>query len=232
MQHVDSDLMEKFGRFRILIIGRANAGKTTVLQRICNSTRDPEIYNDQGEKVRIYQAGIDSMLMSSMCNQRGLHDINYEMVFNSNKKFVFHDSPGFEAGREDEFEKMKDFITERANTTFLKKQIHAIWYCISMDQIHRAVTVAEERFFGECDTRNVPVVVLFTKCDALMIQVFHPEDLFLPLEDQLIRQRERAEEVFTKRNIWGDLCKMAFPPQASVQLASLFMYAILFITFH
>ena len=23
-----------------------------------------------------------------------------------------------------------------------------------MDQIHRAVTVAEERFFGECDTRN------------------------------------------------------------------------------
>ena len=23
-----------------------------------------------------------------------------------------------------------------------------------MDQIHRAITVAEERFFGECDTRN------------------------------------------------------------------------------
>ena len=51
MQHVDPDLMEKFGRFRVLIIGRANAGKTTVLQRICNSTEDPEIYNDRGEKV-------------------------------------------------------------------------------------------------------------------------------------------------------------------------------------
>jgi hypothetical protein len=51
MDHVDTDLMEKFGRFRILIIGRANAGKTTILQRICNSTEDPEIYNDQGEKV-------------------------------------------------------------------------------------------------------------------------------------------------------------------------------------
>ena len=49
------------------------------------------------------------------------------MVFKSNEKFVFHDSPGFEAGREDEFEKMKTFITECANSTLLKKQIHPIW---------------------------------------------------------------------------------------------------------
>ena len=45
----------------------------------------------------------------------------------SNENFVFHDSPGFEAGRQDEFDKMKNFITERANTTFLKKQIHVVW---------------------------------------------------------------------------------------------------------
>ena len=51
MQDVDPDLMKKFGRFRILIIGRANAGKTTILQRICNSTEDPEIFNDRGKKV-------------------------------------------------------------------------------------------------------------------------------------------------------------------------------------
>ena len=57
MRHVDPDLMEKFGRFRILIIGRANAGKTTILQRICNSTEDPEIYNDQGKKVWFTKLG-------------------------------------------------------------------------------------------------------------------------------------------------------------------------------
>ena len=57
MQHVDPALMEKFGRFRVLIIGRANAGKTTVLQRICNSTEDPEIYNDKGEKVWFTKLG-------------------------------------------------------------------------------------------------------------------------------------------------------------------------------
>jgi hypothetical protein len=49
------------------------------------------------------------------------------MVFKSNQRFVFHDSPGFEAGNEDEFEQMKKFITECADATFLKKRIHAIW---------------------------------------------------------------------------------------------------------
>ena len=49
------------------------------------------------------------------------------MIFRSNPGFVFHDSPGFEAGSIKEFEQMKDFVTERAKTTFLKKRIHAIW---------------------------------------------------------------------------------------------------------
>ena len=116
-------------------------------------------------------------------------------------------------------------------------------YCIPMDQHHCAVTVTEERFFSECNTRTgdefllmmlsgslvwvlVPVVVLFTKWDALVIQAFQPEDLLLPLEDQLVRQRKHAEDVFTKRNVWGDLSKMEFPPQAFVQLESLYAYAL------
>ena len=45
------DVRKKFGRFRVLIMGRANAGKTTILKKICNSTEDPEIYDDQGKKV-------------------------------------------------------------------------------------------------------------------------------------------------------------------------------------
>ena len=32
-------------------MGRANAGKTTILKKICNSTEDPEIYDHQGNKV-------------------------------------------------------------------------------------------------------------------------------------------------------------------------------------
>jgi septin family protein len=45
------DIREKFGRFRILVMGRANAGKTTLLQRICNTTEKPEIFDRKGNKV-------------------------------------------------------------------------------------------------------------------------------------------------------------------------------------
>ena len=62
-----------------------------------------------------------------MCFKRGMHDIENEMVFRSNPGFVFHDSQGFEAGSIKEFDRMKNFVAERAKTTFLKKRIHAIW---------------------------------------------------------------------------------------------------------
>jgi GTP-binding protein EngB required for normal cell division len=41
----------EIGRFRILIVGRANAGKTTILQRVCNMRGIPEIYDSGGQKV-------------------------------------------------------------------------------------------------------------------------------------------------------------------------------------
>ena len=39
-------LRAKYSRFRILVIGRANAGKTTLLKRVCNTTEDPCIYDE------------------------------------------------------------------------------------------------------------------------------------------------------------------------------------------
>ena len=38
-------------RFRVLIIGRANAGKTSILQRVCDTTGSPVIYRGD-KKVR------------------------------------------------------------------------------------------------------------------------------------------------------------------------------------
>ena len=43
---------DRIGRFRILVLGRSNAGKTTLLQRVCNTTELPEIFNAEGEKVK------------------------------------------------------------------------------------------------------------------------------------------------------------------------------------
>ena len=39
-------------RFRVLVLGRANAGKTTILQRVCETTESPKIYRG-GEEVRL-----------------------------------------------------------------------------------------------------------------------------------------------------------------------------------
>ena len=36
-------------QFRVLIIGRANAGKTTILQRVCETTESPIIYRGNEE---------------------------------------------------------------------------------------------------------------------------------------------------------------------------------------
>ena len=38
-------------RFRVLVIGRANAGKTSILQRVCETTESPTIYR-AGMEVR------------------------------------------------------------------------------------------------------------------------------------------------------------------------------------
>ena len=52
MSHPDPyDLRAKYTRFRILVIGRANAGKTTLLQRVCNTTEDPCIYDENNKNL-------------------------------------------------------------------------------------------------------------------------------------------------------------------------------------
>lgn len=35
-------------KFRVLIIGRANAGKTSILQKVCDTTKSPVIYRGTG----------------------------------------------------------------------------------------------------------------------------------------------------------------------------------------
>jgi len=43
-------------KFSVLIIGRANAGKTSILQRVCDTTESPEVYRlDQwGTRHQVY----------------------------------------------------------------------------------------------------------------------------------------------------------------------------------
>ncbi|KAL4064174.1 hypothetical protein V8B97DRAFT_1988980, partial [Scleroderma yunnanense] len=136
---------DRIGRFRILVIGRSNAGKTTLLQRICNTTELPEVFNSEGKKINVVVQG---------SLERGEHNIEDELVFRSNTGIIFHDSRGFEAGSEQEVKLMQNFLTDRSAATKLERRIHAIWYCIPLTNSERPIVAAEELFFNECNTGN------------------------------------------------------------------------------
>ena len=61
-------LRAKYTHFRILVIGRANAGKTTLLKRVCNTTEEPSIY-DKGKNLVSYPTYRDIPLSSFLHQQ-------------------------------------------------------------------------------------------------------------------------------------------------------------------
>ena len=61
-------LRAKYTRFRILVIGRANAGKTTLLKRVCNTTEEPSIY-DEDKNLVSYSLIVITILSSFLQQQ-------------------------------------------------------------------------------------------------------------------------------------------------------------------
>jgi septin family protein len=49
-----TEIRRECPQFRILVIGKANAGKTTILRKVCNAKPDmkPVIYDAKGKKLR------------------------------------------------------------------------------------------------------------------------------------------------------------------------------------
>jgi hypothetical protein len=149
-------------RFRILIVGRANAGKTSILKKLCGVNEIPIVHDTRGKQIEINH---DPTL------GRGLHDVEHEITYPSRPMFVFHDSCGFEAGSATEMDLLKAFIARRCGTADVSEQVHVIWYCISGDD-ERPLPPAELRFF-EINTGQVPVIAIFTKYDALEIKAYN-----------------------------------------------------------
>ncbi|KAI6107741.1 hypothetical protein EV401DRAFT_2272386 [Pisolithus croceorrhizus] len=208
-----NEYMKNIKRFRILVMGRANAGKTTILQRVCNSTDKPEIFDSEGNK-------IENVVVQGNLT-RGHHEIKHELVFKSNPRFVFHDSCGFEAGSTQQFDQMRNFVVDRAATKKVNERIHAIWFCIPMTDYHRTVTAAEQRFFNECDTGHVPVIVLLTKADALYLTAVR--DLLdggLAIAEAKERAVRKQGELLEKwlAHVKHELGNCNYPPRGYVTL--------------
>ncbi|KAJ7434889.1 hypothetical protein B0H11DRAFT_1756784 [Mycena galericulata] len=116
-------------KFRVLILGRANAGKTTILERLTGAAMDTaKVYRDG--KVLPDQAC--HLLFCHCQNNRGLHNVQDEIFFSSKPGFVFHDSRGVEAGSTKELSVVKQFVEDRSSVDNSRKQLHAIWYSIPL----------------------------------------------------------------------------------------------------
>ncbi|PPQ87927.1 hypothetical protein CVT25_001195 [Psilocybe cyanescens] len=202
------NVCQKYTHFHILVISRANAGKTTLLQRVCNTTEDPRIYNE-GKNLWYAELAVD---------QRGIHDINCPFAFESNLQFIFHDSRGFESGDESQLKEVQAFIEERARSTEPKLQLHAIWLAVPsvlnfylfcfVPNRSRPLLELEERFFNEQRAGNV--ITIFTKLDDLIIQVFK-------------RGSSREQNRQSALNVLKDkfeepLCGYKYPPKAYLHL--------------
>ncbi|KII91619.1 hypothetical protein PLICRDRAFT_89891 [Plicaturopsis crispa FD-325 SS-3] len=175
-------LREECPRFRILIVGRANAGKTTICQKMCNTTELPVVRNKDGDVIHIDPSG-----------ERGIHNIDDEITYEANPGFVFHDSRGFESGTVEELTLMNEFIKQRSEGTELRQRLHAIWYCLPLDDA-RPIQPVEINFF-EHGTDPVPVILIFTKLDGLLIHA----------ESEIREEADPSDdEVEDLTNIWTD----------------------------
>ncbi|KAF8711482.1 hypothetical protein AX14_013269, partial [Amanita brunnescens Koide BX004] len=204
----------KCPHFRILVIGRANAGKTTILEKVCGVAKGtkPIIYHKNGERLQPSQ----THLMPSI--ERGMHDIEHQITY-PGSNFIFHDSQGFESGATQELEVAWKFIEERSTRTELKDQLHAIWYCIPMDNPHPILATELQYFYK--GTGNVPLVVVFTKFDGQIIKEY--VDLSnVENTDKWEMARENAEKAFQTVYL-PKVMDTKFPPKACVRLEDMDM---------
>ena len=147
-------------QFRVLIIGRANAGKTSILQRICETTDSPIVRKRTKSRDQMEVCGqpfvCESDLIADQVTelnpsmdvsnltllfgciltwyQRGEHTIDDELVFSNHQGYIFHDSRGIESGSTEELEILQEFIQRKRGEGRLRDRLHAIWFGCSSVQ--------------------------------------------------------------------------------------------------
>ncbi|KAI6104481.1 hypothetical protein EV401DRAFT_1893326 [Pisolithus croceorrhizus] len=129
------------------------------------------------------------------------------------------------SGTEEEFDRMREFVMEQAKAIKLEKRIHAIWFCVPLNDSHRMVVAAERKFFDNCDTGygllTVPVILLATKADTLELQALEQiEDQGLIVDDEGVEnlQEEILNNSIEKLKDW--LGKTMFPPHDYLSLTA------------
>ncbi|KDQ10458.1 hypothetical protein BOTBODRAFT_36156 [Botryobasidium botryosum FD-172 SS1] len=146
---ITDEVFRECPKFRVLLLGKTGAGKTSLIKRAFN------VNNIQ-----------ESNLEPGVCN------ISDEIVSEENSHFIAHDSQGFEPGESKNFEIVKAFIAQRQAQPALKDQLHAIWHCIPVPHAGgRIFETGDENFHKFMVSIRIPVIVVFTQYDRLYNQI-------------------------------------------------------------
>ncbi|KAI9158009.1 hypothetical protein HJFPF1_05994 [Paramyrothecium foliicola] len=134
---------------RILVAGKAGVGKSSLINKV-------------------FGVSAEQALTSESVERPGVHDINKELRWKTKPDLIMHDSGGFEAGKQDEYEAVEQFFKEKSKETNLQNRLHLIWYCIETDDPRP--TVGTEHSFQLINQymSNVPVILVATKADKFV----------------------------------------------------------------
>lgn len=58
---------------------------------------------------------------------RGIHDVREEITWEGRPDLIVHDSGGFEAGADEEFQAIEAFLKEKAEAQSITAKLHVIW---------------------------------------------------------------------------------------------------------
>lgn len=92
-----------------------------------------------------------------------------------------HDSGGFEAGADEEFQAIEAFLKDRSAVESVLDRVHVIWFCIDVNSA-RTLQSATEKLFSAVAryAQDVPVVVVATKKDDFLA-VSSRQPRFIPI---------------------------------------------------
>ncbi|KAG1718977.1 hypothetical protein EDB19DRAFT_770944 [Suillus lakei] len=188
LQPTTNEISRICPRFRILVIGKSGVGKSSLIN---------------------HTFGVQNALASH--NKPGEASIDHELISPQNKRFVLHDSKGFEPGEEDNLKIVRNFIDRRRAMPDLKNQLHAVWLCFEIPCTDgRLLETGTESFLNskrEGKLGNIPIVVVLTKYDKLLDRMERTldESSLRSLSEDDIKER-------TKKNAQDELQDICIAP--------------------
>ncbi|KZP16637.1 hypothetical protein FIBSPDRAFT_794309 [Athelia psychrophila] len=139
--------------FRILVIGKSGAGKSSLINTAFR------VQEDEG------QTNVTSVVA-------GVHDINKEIRCRANRQFVLHDSQGFEGGETNNLAIVEKFLTSRGSSVDISEQVHAVWLCLPIPTTGGRILETGVEEFLKLKTGGkfgkMPLIAVFTKYDLLL----------------------------------------------------------------